>query len=83
MSVCNQHGSNFAKDCPECRRIFDALTGSELASSAGSAMTEADWHRLEDTNDPELLERTETQDEHPEWFNAPCYCRLCQSYADE
>lgn len=28
-----------------------------------------------------LLRKTETQDEHPEWYTGPCFCRLCMSYA--
>jgi hypothetical protein len=31
---------------------------------------------------PELLEATRKEDEHPEWYEYPCYCRTCMSYAD-
>lgn len=29
-----------------------------------------------------LLKMTERADEHPEWYNNPCFCRTCMSYAD-
>ena len=29
-----------------------------------------------------LLEKTRKEQEHPEWYNYPCYCVTCMSYAD-
>lgn len=29
-----------------------------------------------------MLKETEKEDEHPEWYNNPCFCRECMSYAD-
>ena len=53
----------------------------------GEELTDAEWKELE-TEGPEtvhgkeLLQRTWTEDEHPEWFEGPCFCALCLSYAD-
>ncbi len=30
----------------------------------------------------ELLEKTKTVDEHPEWYDSACLCRLCCNYGD-
>jgi hypothetical protein len=30
----------------------------------------------------ELMKKTESEEEHPEDYDGPCWCRLCQSYAD-
>lgn len=50
-------------------------------------MTLQDWARLEKLPEKSvtmqrLLRRTEFEDEHPEIYNGPCFCRLCKSYAD-
>jgi hypothetical protein len=56
-------------------------------------MTMREWMELEriathgNLNPPrgrgaELLKKTEKEDEHPENYNGPCYCRTCMSYAD-
>jgi len=49
-------------------------------------MTEEEWKILEVTTNGEkyneLLWKTRDEEEHPEWYNGPCACTLCQSYAD-
>jgi hypothetical protein len=56
-------------------------------------MTNREWIELEriakhgNLNPPrgrglKLLEMTRKADEHPEWYEYPCYCRTCMSYAD-
>ncbi len=29
-----------------------------------------------------LLDLTQSQIEHPEWYDSPCLCQLCCSYGD-
>ena len=55
-------------------------------------MTEANWKRLEELSGllnrnsieeceyDTLLSMTMNEDEHPEWFNGSCSCKLCMSY---
>ena len=51
-------------------------------------MTEEEWKELANKNVSnkrfkELIEKTRTEEEHPEWFEDHwCECRLCMSYAD-
>ena len=50
-------------------------------------MTKAEWAELEDDSTTtgryeSLLELTIKEDEHPEDYEGPCFCRLCQSYGD-
>ena len=57
-------------------------------------MTEDEWKELEnlpvcnwitleqEDRYHELLEMTEHEDEHPEWYDGPCICLLCLSYGD-
>ncbi len=30
----------------------------------------------------DLIETTQSQEEHPEWYDQPCLCQLCCSYGD-
>jgi hypothetical protein len=34
------------------------------------------------SNYSDYLKETESQIEHPEWYESPCLCRLCCSYGD-
>jgi len=49
-------------------------------------MTQEQWNELCILDGGEeaakLLELTEYEDEHPEDYNGPCMCKLCQSYGD-
>lgn len=49
-------------------------------------MTEEEWKLLLATEDlkieRELMAKTRLEDEHPEWYDGPCDCSLCMSYAD-
>ena len=46
-------------------------------------MTEQEWKQLEEDGEENghLLEMTMQETEHPEWYNGPCFCWLCSSYA--
>ena len=52
-------------------------------------MTKEEWEELESMSYPTincrrydvLMKKTETEEEHPEDYNGPCFCKLCQSYA--
>lgn len=65
------------KICPKCRE-------------RRYAMTEQEWKRLELLDQKQedgkefdkLMAQTKKEDEHPEWYNGPCMCSLCLSYAD-
>lgn len=41
-----------------------------------------DIGNLESTEYLKYLEKTESQIEHPEWYECPCLCQLCMSYGD-
>ena len=71
------------------------MNSSEIPNS--SPMTDKDWHEIEALyamgvqgrlsaqwyeSLAELLARTRTEDECPEWFDGPCECRTCGSYMD-
>jgi len=50
-------------------------------------MLKGEWKKLEtlpetDSSYGALLRKTETEDEHPDWYQGPCLCRLCLSYGD-
>jgi len=54
-------------------------------------MTNGEWKKIEiEFEDPsisqerwlELMAMTEKEDECPEWWNSPCICKTCMSYAD-
>ena len=50
-------------------------------------MTLEEWNELEIEPEltnrwKELMKKTEVEDEHPENYNGPCFCKLCQSYSD-
>lgn len=50
-------------------------------------MTHREWKDLEtmkkgDFDYEHLLEKTSSEEEHPEWYNGPCMCELCRSYSD-
>lgn len=51
-------------------------------------MTSTEWDRLEELGSDggeeatQLLQMTEQEDEHPEGYEGPCSCRLCQSYGE-
>ena len=50
-------------------------------------MTDKEWDELmwgddQSNRSKELIAKTELEDEHPEDYHGPCFCKLCQSYAD-
>ena len=57
-------------------------------------MTNEQWKQLDELASKRILtftervqiqdyiKNTEEVDEHPEWYQGPCNCRLCQSYND-
>lgn len=50
-------------------------------------MKAEDWNKLkllpENTEEfAVLLEETMKEEEHPEDYDGPCMCKLCQSYGD-
>lgn len=57
-------------------------------------MTTAEWKELEKlTTSPDssqhrsprvrvLLDLTETEDDHPDKYEGPCFCKTCITYAD-
>lgn len=50
-------------------------------------MTEKEWDELfregaRTDRGQELIAMTELEDEHPEDYHGPCFCKLCRSYAD-
>lgn len=50
-------------------------------------MTHEEWEELKCLPEhskrySELMLKTEAEDEHPEEYDGPCWCLLCQSYAD-
>jgi len=51
-------------------------------------MTKEQWNRLAELSAvggeeaAQLLEMTESEDEHPEEYEGSCSCKLCQSYGD-
>ena len=49
-------------------------------------MTEKEWIELESEavgkRELELINKTEKEDEHPDWYDGPCACRFCMSYGN-
>lgn len=51
-------------------------------------LTDKEWKRLESLSQlggkefDRLMAKTEREDEHPEWFEGACRCKLCMSYGD-
>lgn len=50
-------------------------------------MTQEEWGELESLRENcdryhELMKKTEAEEEHPEDYDGPCWCQLCQSYGD-
>lgn len=73
------------------RTTADPETGrpdySPSAGSTGSVLPldDNEWLILDEQGEklrPDLLERTEHNEEHPDWYDGPCYCQLCMSYGD-
>jgi hypothetical protein len=58
--------------------------------SKGDPMTDAEWKELDFISVPktqrekaryeELMKKTEKVDEHPEYYDGPCYCHMCSTY---
>lgn len=55
-------------------------------------LTGREWRRLDAMHERvakllkkknALWRRTSYNDEHPEWYNGPCLCSLCMSYASK
>ena len=57
----------------------------------GHTMTLSEWKTLDFIGVPktnrekqqyeELIEKTKAEDEHPEFYDGPCMCKMCQSYS--
>lgn len=65
-------------------QVFTELLANDRAI-INEAFTEMRWAQLasnttDSIRNEQLLAWTEDQHEHPEWYEGPCYCRLCMSY---
>ena len=59
-------------------RKLNLADWQELERLSGKRQNEEDekWYKI-------YLGLTEKEDEHPDWFEGNCFCKLCMSYADE